>query len=34
VNGIPALFWYSRGELIDEAVGFTKSEDVLAVFDD
>jgi thioredoxin-related protein len=34
VRGIPALFWYENGELIEEAVGYQDADEVLAVFDD
>ncbi len=33
VRGIPALFWYENGELIEEAVGYQDADDVLAAFD-
>ena len=33
VRGIPALFWYESGELVEEAVGFQDADEVLGVFD-
>lgn len=32
VTGIPALFWYENGELVEEAVGFQSSDEVMSVF--